>query len=126
MANMRAAAWQVHCGCACVSHTTFPPRVRNSGGTRARAERRKKPTEKERRQELGQLTKAYKAAVAKRLADFFETETGARVRDFMAQLGNDPDEMLNQIEADKSGVVSARLVDNGQPVEFGQALFVIT
>ena len=33
--------------------------------------------------------------------------------------------MLNQIEADKSGVISARLVDNGQPVEFGQALFVI-
>ena len=34
--------------------------------------------------------------------------------------------MLNQIEADKSGVISARLVDNGQPVEFGQALFVIS
>ena len=33
--------------------------------------------------------------------------------------------MLNQIEADKSGVVQARLVENGQPVEFGQALFVI-
>ena len=33
--------------------------------------------------------------------------------------------MLNQIEADKSGVIKARLVDNGQPVEFGQALFVI-
>ena len=34
--------------------------------------------------------------------------------------------MLNQIEADKSGVISARLVENGQPVEFGQALFVIS
>ena len=34
--------------------------------------------------------------------------------------------MLNQIEADKSGKVSARLVENGQPVEFGQALFVIS
>ena len=33
--------------------------------------------------------------------------------------------MLNQIEADKAGVIKARLVDNGQPVEFGQALFVI-
>jgi acetyl-CoA carboxylase biotin carboxyl carrier protein len=33
--------------------------------------------------------------------------------------------MLNQIEADKSGKVTARLVENGQPVEFGQALFVI-
>lgn len=33
--------------------------------------------------------------------------------------------MLNQIEADKDGVIRARLVENAQPVEFGQALFVI-
>ena len=33
--------------------------------------------------------------------------------------------MLNQIEADKAGVVGAVLVENGQPVEFGQPLFVI-
>ena len=34
--------------------------------------------------------------------------------------------MLNQIETDKAGVVSAKLAENGQPVEFGQALFVIS
>ena len=34
--------------------------------------------------------------------------------------------MLNQIEADQSGKVTARLVENGQPVEFGQSLFVIS
>ncbi|MDD3518965.1 MAG: acetyl-CoA carboxylase biotin carboxyl carrier protein [Chromatiales bacterium] len=33
--------------------------------------------------------------------------------------------MLNQIEADKAGVVKAVLVENGQPVEYGQPLFVI-
>ena len=33
--------------------------------------------------------------------------------------------MLNQIESDKAGVVGAVLVENGQPVEFGQPLFVI-
>ncbi|MCK4840854.1 MAG: acetyl-CoA carboxylase biotin carboxyl carrier protein [Methylococcales bacterium] len=33
--------------------------------------------------------------------------------------------ILNQIEADKSGVVKAILVDNAQPVEFGQPLVVI-
>ncbi|MBZ0072645.1 MAG: acetyl-CoA carboxylase biotin carboxyl carrier protein [Thiohalobacteraceae bacterium] len=33
--------------------------------------------------------------------------------------------MLNQIEADKAGVVTTILVENGQPVEFGQPLFVI-
>jgi len=34
--------------------------------------------------------------------------------------------MLNQIEADKAGKVTAKLIENGQPVEFGQALFVIS
>ena len=34
--------------------------------------------------------------------------------------------MLNQIEADTAGTVSAKLVENGQPVEFGQSLFVIS
>jgi len=33
--------------------------------------------------------------------------------------------MLNQIEADKSGVIKEILVENEQPVEFGQPLFVI-
>ncbi|WP_374759174.1 acetyl-CoA carboxylase biotin carboxyl carrier protein [Arhodomonas aquaeolei] len=33
--------------------------------------------------------------------------------------------MLNQIEADKAGTVRSILVENGQPVEFDQALFVI-
>ena len=33
--------------------------------------------------------------------------------------------MMNQIEADKSGTIVARLVENGQPVEFDQPLFVI-
>lgn len=33
--------------------------------------------------------------------------------------------MFNQIEADKSGVISARLIENGQPVEYDQPLFII-
>lgn len=34
--------------------------------------------------------------------------------------------MFNQIEADCSGVISARLIENAEPVEFEQPLFVIT
>ena len=34
--------------------------------------------------------------------------------------------MLNQIEADKAGTIKAILVENAQPVEYGQALFVIS
>lgn len=33
--------------------------------------------------------------------------------------------MFNQIEADKSGIVKAILVENGEPVEYGQPLIVI-
>jgi acetyl-CoA carboxylase biotin carboxyl carrier protein len=33
--------------------------------------------------------------------------------------------MMNQIEADKSGVVTAILLEDGQPVEFDQALVII-
>ena len=33
--------------------------------------------------------------------------------------------MLNQIEADKAGIIKAILKENGQPVEYGEPLFVI-
>lgn len=33
--------------------------------------------------------------------------------------------LMNEIEADVSGTVKAIMVENGQPVEFGQPLFVI-
>ena len=33
--------------------------------------------------------------------------------------------MMNQIESDKAGRVTAILVKNGEPVEFGQPLFII-
>ena len=33
--------------------------------------------------------------------------------------------ILNQVEADCAGVISAVLVENGQPVEYGQPLFVV-
>ena len=33
--------------------------------------------------------------------------------------------LMNEIEADASGVVKAVLVENGQPVEYGQPLFIL-
>ena len=33
--------------------------------------------------------------------------------------------LMNEIECDKSGVIKAILVENGQPVEYGQPLFII-
>jgi acetyl-CoA carboxylase biotin carboxyl carrier protein len=34
--------------------------------------------------------------------------------------------ILNEIESDKEGTISKILIENGQPVEFGQPLFVIS
>jgi len=34
-------------------------------------------------------------------------------------------QLLNEIEADQSGVIKAILVENGQPVEYGEPLFII-
>lgn len=34
--------------------------------------------------------------------------------------------LMNEIEADASGVISKILVESGQPVEYGEALFIIT
>jgi len=34
--------------------------------------------------------------------------------------------MLNQIEADREGIIKRVLIENGQPVEFGQALFILS
>ena len=33
--------------------------------------------------------------------------------------------LMNEIEADQAGVVKAILVENGQPVEYGQPLVII-
>lgn len=33
--------------------------------------------------------------------------------------------LLNEIESDKAGIVKQALVENGQPVEYGQPLFII-
>ena len=33
--------------------------------------------------------------------------------------------LLNEIEADRDGVVKAVLVENGQPVEYGEPLFIL-
>ena len=53
------------------------------------------------------------------------TEVGKKVKEGDVLCIIEAMKMLNQIESDKAGTVKAVLVDNGQPVEFGQPLFVI-
>jgi acetyl-CoA carboxylase biotin carboxyl carrier protein len=33
--------------------------------------------------------------------------------------------LMNEIEAETSGVIESKLVVNGQPVEYGEALFAV-
>jgi acetyl-CoA carboxylase biotin carboxyl carrier protein len=52
-------------------------------------------------------------------------EVGATVKEGDTLCIIEAMKLLNEIESDFSGVVQQILVENGQPVEFGQPLFVI-
>jgi acetyl-CoA carboxylase biotin carboxyl carrier protein len=54
---------------------------------------------------------------------FVEVGTSVNVGDTLCII--EAMKIMNQIEADKSGVVKAVLAENGDPVEFGQPLFII-
>ena len=52
-------------------------------------------------------------------------EVGDSVQEGQALCIIEAMKLMNEIEADKTGIVKAILTENGQPVEFGQPLFVI-
>lgn len=54
---------------------------------------------------------------------FVQVGTNVKVGDTLCLI--EAMKMFNKIEADIAGVVSARLVANEQPVEYGQSLFII-
>ena len=56
-------------------------------------------------------------------AAFVEIGSSVKVGDTLCLI--EAMKILNTIEADKAGVVKAILKENGQPVEFGEPLFVI-
>jgi acetyl-CoA carboxylase biotin carboxyl carrier protein len=58
-----------------------------------------------------------------RLAPFVEVGQTVKAGDTLCII--EAMKLMNEIEADASGVIKAILVENGQPVEYGQPLFVI-
>lgn len=52
-------------------------------------------------------------------------EVGQQVKEGDAICIIEAMKIMNEIEADKSGTITKVLIENGQPVEFGQALFII-
>jgi acetyl-CoA carboxylase biotin carboxyl carrier protein len=56
-------------------------------------------------------------------APFIEVGQTVKVGDILCII--EAMKLMNEIEAEVAGTVKAILVDNGQPVEFGQPLFII-
>ncbi|HMU65479.1 MAG: acetyl-CoA carboxylase biotin carboxyl carrier protein [Nitrosomonas sp.] len=54
---------------------------------------------------------------------FVETGHSVKVGDTLCII--EAMKLLNEIDADKDGIIKSILVENGQPVEYGQPLFVI-
>lgn len=52
-------------------------------------------------------------------------EVGTKVKEGQTICIIEAMKILNEIEADRSGTIKKILVDNGQPVEYGQTLFII-
>ena len=52
-------------------------------------------------------------------------EVGANVKEGDTLCIIEAMKLLNEIDSDVSGVVTKILVENGQPVEFGQPLFIV-
>lgn len=52
-------------------------------------------------------------------------EVGAQVKQGQTLCIVEAMKLMNEIESDKTGTVTAILVENGQPVEYGQPLFMI-
>lgn len=52
-------------------------------------------------------------------------EVGSQVKEGETLCIIEAMKLLNEIESDKSGIVKEILVENGQPVEFGEPLFVL-
>ena len=52
-------------------------------------------------------------------------EVGDQVKGGQAVCIIEAMKIMNEIEADQDGTITKILVDNGQPVEYGQPLFVI-
>jgi acetyl-CoA carboxylase biotin carboxyl carrier protein len=79
--------------------------------------------------ETGHIVKSpmvgsFYASTTPEAAPFVEVGQSVEVGDVICII--EAMKIMNQIEADASGVISKVLAQNGDPVEFGQPLFVIT
>ena len=72
---------------------------------------------------LSPMVGTFYSAASPEAPKYVEVGTSVNVGDTLCIV--EAMKMMNQIEADKAGVVKAILVENGEPVEFDQPLFII-
>ncbi|NMM41818.1 acetyl-CoA carboxylase biotin carboxyl carrier protein [Pseudoalteromonas arctica] len=74
-------------------------------------------------QVLSPMVGSFYAAASPEAPAYVEVGTQVKVGDTLCII--EAMKMMNQIESDKAGTVKAILVENGEPVEFDQPLFII-
>lgn|SRR3990167_5502281 len=82
-----------------------------------------KPADKEPHSVTSPMVGTFYVASSPGSAPFVSVGQAVNVGDILCVV--EAMKMFNHIEADRAGTVTARLVENGQAVEFGQPLFLI-
>ncbi|MBU1236578.1 MAG: acetyl-CoA carboxylase biotin carboxyl carrier protein [Gammaproteobacteria bacterium] len=81
------------------------------------------PAEPEGHQVVAPMVGTFYRAGSPGAADFVEVGQSVKKGDTLCII--EAMKLMNEIEADASGTIKAVLVENGQPVEYGQTLFII-
>jgi acetyl-CoA carboxylase biotin carboxyl carrier protein len=81
------------------------------------------PSEPEGHQVVAPMVGTFYRAGSPGAADFVEVGQSVKKGDTLCII--EAMKLMNEIEADASGTIKAVLVENGQPVEYGQTLFII-
>ena len=99
------------------------PAVRPAPLPRPRRRRRRPPPKPEGHQVKSPMVGTFYRAASPGAKPFVEVGDSVQVGDTLCII--EAMKLMNEIESDKAGVVKQVLVENGQPVEFGQPLVVI-
>lgn len=108
-----------------VSYAPPPPQIHTSPAPAPQASSDDEPANSlpEGQQVLSPMVGTFYRASSPGATPFVEIGKSVKAGDTLCII--EAMKMLNQIETEFSGVVKAILVENGQPVEYGEPLFVI-
>lgn len=106
-----------------VAHAPVAPAAAPAAAAPAAAEKPAAPAQPSGHVITSPIVGSFYRAPAPGAPPFVEVGQRVKVGDTLCVI--EAMKMMNQIESDKDGIVAAILVENGQPVEYGQPIFVI-